>query len=464
MLSLVSHLLRFRLLDLGDNMSVDYLKELGNKAVKKALSLGVNDVAVMIHSGRRYMARFANNQITIIKHWNETNIGIRIRVGKKIVVGSTLNIAEVEKTVERLVSIAKYARENPLLTPLPEGPFKYTPVEKLYDKKVVEASDKIDELVERAISAALENGAERCAGQLSLGEGTRVLVTSTGVEASEQSTGISITVRAFADSEYSGTGVSCSRTLSSFNPEKAGEKAGKIARDSKNLRDIEPGKYDAVLDPLVAADLLGHVLGAATGLSVLMKSSFFTDKLGQKVGTDIVTIVDASREPDTLGARSFDDEGIPTQNTVVIEKGVLKSLLHNTMTAKAFKTNSTGNAGWIAPAPTVLKVLPGDFNEEELFREVKKGIYISNNWYTRFQNIREGIFSTVCRDGVFYIEDGEIKYAVKGLRIADSFLRLLNNIAALSKKLYHVHWWETPIPSWVPYVLVKEVNFTKTLF
>jgi len=206
------------------------------------------------------------------------------------------------------------------------------------------------------------------------------------------------------------------------------------------------------------------VLGAATGLSVLMKSSFFTDKLGQKVGTDIVTIVDASREPDTLGARSFDDEGIPTQNTVVIEKGVLKSLLHNTMTAKAFKTNSTGNAGWIAPAPTVLKVLPGDFNEEELFREVKKGIYISNNWYTRFQNIREGIFSTVCRDGVFYIEDGEIKYAVKGLRIADSFLRLLNNIAALSKKLYHVHWWETPIPSWVPYVLVKEVNFTKTLF
>ena len=445
-------------------MEVNNMKEIGKKAVDYALKLGANDVAVVVGSVESYMARFANNQITIIKHWNETNVRVRISYNKRIVVGNTLDLSEVKSLVEKLINIAKYAKENPLYAPLPEGPFKYISVDGVYDKRVIESSEKIADFVDEAISAALVNGAKRCAGQLTLRDSTRVLVTSTGVEASEKYSSVDITVRAFVDGEYSGTGVSCATNISDFNPSKAGEKAGRIAKDSIKLGEVEAGKYDTILDPLVAADLLGSVVGAASALSVLMKTSFLTDKLGQKVGSEVITIIDAGREPRTVGARSFDDEGVPTQNTTVIEKGVLKSLLHNTMTAKAFKTKSTGNAGWISPSPRVLKVLPGDYSEEEIFYEVKKGIYVSNNWYTRYQNIREGVFSTVCRDGVFLIENGEIKYAVKGLRIADTFPRILQNIVALTKTLYHVYWWETPLPSKTPYVLVKEVNFTKTLF
>ena len=445
-------------------MKVDEMKELGKKAVDYALKLGASDAAVIVGSAESYMARFANNQITIIKHWNEAGVRVRIGYNKRVVVGSTLDLSRVEALVEKLISIAKYAKENPFYAPLPQGPFEYTPIEGAYDKRVIESSEKIADFVDEAISAALANGAKRCAGQLTLRDSTRVLVTSAGVEASEKHSSIDITVRAFVDGEYSGTGVSCATNISDFNPSEAGEKAGRIAKEATKVGEIEAGRYDAVLDPLVAADLLGSVLGAASALDILMKTSFLTNKLGQKVGSESITIVDAGREPKTVGARSFDDEGVPTQNTTVIERGVLKSLLHNTMTAKAFKTKSTGNAGWISPSPRVLKVLPGDYNEEEIFREVKKGIYVSNNWYTRYQNIREGVFSTVCRDGVFLIENGEIKYAVRGLRIADTFPRILQNIVGLTKKLYHVYWWETPLPSKTPYVLVKEVNFTKTLF
>ena len=442
------------------------LIELGEQILKLAENKGIEDLAVLMRSSRSWMVRFANNQGTVIKHWNEVGVSVRIGYKKRIVIGTitSTDIKEINKALDRFLAIAKVSRENPFYTPLPEGPFKYESIKRSYDRRVLELVDKVDDVVETAINEALASGARRCAGQLSFGERTKVLVTTGGVRVSETSTAITLTVRGFFNGDSSGTGVSCSRTLDNFNPEEAGAKAGRIAREASRVGNIEAGKYDLVLDPLVVSNLFGHVLGAASGLGVYMKLSFFTNLIGKEVSTAILTIADGSREPGILGTTSFDDEGVPTQNTVVIERGVLKSLLHNSMTAKLFNVSSTGNAGWISPGPRVLKVNPGDYKEDEIFEEVKKGIYISNNWYTRYQNYREGTFSSVCRDGVFYIEDGELKFAVRGLRISDNFLLLLKNVKALSEKLYHVYWWESTLPSLVPYILASNVNITKTLF
>lgn len=447
-------------------MEGDELLELGERILELAEGKGVRDLAVLIRSSRSWMVRFANNQATIVKHWDE--VGVRVRIGykRRVVIGNitSTDIKEIDRALDKFLAIAKVSRENPLYTPLPKGPFKYELVEGSYDKRVLELVDKIDDIVKTAINEALANGAKRCAGQLSFGGGIKALVTTGGVKVSESSTSITLTVRGFSDGDASGTGVSCSRTLSNFNPEEAGAKAGRIARDASKVGNLEVGKYDLILDPLVVSNLFGYVLEAASGLGVYMKFSYFTDLLGKEVSTDILTITDSPKEPGVLGSTSFDDEGVPTQNTVVIERGVLKNLLHNSMTARLFNVSSTGNAGWIAPTPRVLKVSPGDYGEEELFEEIRRGIYISNNWYTRYQNYREGTFSSVCRDGVFYVEDGEFRFAVRGLRISDNFLSLLKNVKALSNKLYHVYWWESALPSLSPYVLVSNVNITKALF
>jgi len=439
--------------------------ELGERILKLAEEKGLKDVAVLVREPRHWMVRFANNQVTVVKHWDEVVVSIRIGYEKRLVVGTvtSADIKEIDRALDKFISIAKVSREIPFYTPLPEGPFKYEPIRMNYDNRILDIGNKIDNIIEAAINEALANGAKRCAGQLSFGESTKALVTTGGVRVSESSTAITLTIRAFSDGEASGTGVSCSRTLNAFSPEEAGSKAGRIAKEAVKVGNLEVGRYDVILDPLVVSNLFGHILGAASGLGVYMKLSYFTDLLGKEVSTEELTIIDASKEPGVLGSTMFDDEGVPTQNTTVIERGVLRSLLHNSMTAKLFNVSSTGNAGWISPTPRIVKVNPGDYKEDELFEEVKKGIYISNNWYTRYQNYREGIFSSVCRDGVFYVENGELKFAVRGLRISDSFPSLLKNVRALSNKLHHVHWWGSMLPSLSPYILISNVNITKAL-
>ena len=92
---------------------------------------------------------------------------------------------------------------------------------------------------------------------------------------------------------------------------------------------------------------------------------------------------------------------------------------------------------------------------------VKRGLFINNSWYTRFQDQSTGTFSTVPRDGVFLIENGEIVGTVSGIRISDSILNILQNISEVSKQEKYVKWWDEIHPSIMPYALIENVNITK---
>ena len=164
----------------------------------------------------------------------------------------------------------------------------------------------------------------------------------------------------------------------------------------------------------------------------------------------------------SVNNRAFDDEGFPVRENIFIDKGILKKYLHNTSTGKVFKTQTTGNAGLVQPRPWNIEMDPGDTSVDDLFRQVKKGLYLTNTWYTRFQNYATGDFSTIPRDGIFLIENGEIKQPWKDLRLSDNILRLLNQITGISKERQHVHWWiEVDPPSLSPYVLAEDIQMTR---
>jgi PmbA protein len=196
--------------------------------------------------------------------------------------------------------------------------------------------------------------------------------------------------------------------------------------------------------------------------SIMTQMSVFIDKIGKKVAPEIVTLKD-NPAPYSMSNRVFDDEGVPTRENVFINHGTLKTYLHNTSTAKIFKTETTGNAGLIAPGSWNVEMEPGDFHKEELFKEMKKGLYLTNTWYTRYQNYAKGDFSTIPRDGIFLVERGEIRKSLKDLRISDNARAMLENITGISKERQHVHWWgEADPPSLSPYVLMKDVHVTKS--
>ena len=162
-----------------------------------------------------------------------------------------------------------------------------------------------------------------------------------------------------------------------------------------------------------------------------------------------------------LGGRVFDDEGVKTRSNEIIGEGVLKGYLHNITTAKKWKTESTGSAGFVTPHAWNLEVEAGDSTFDEMVKETKKGIILTSNWYTRFKNYRTGEFSTVPRDGAYLVENGEIVKPLKGMRAGDDLQRLLTSIQMISKDREWIQWWEVDTPTHSPWLLIDGVTITR---
>jgi PmbA protein len=146
----------------------------------------------------------------------------------------------------------------------------------------------------------------------------------------------------------------------------------------------------------------------------------------------------------------------------VIEDGVLRTYLHNTSTARKYDTTTTANAGLIAPRPTNIVLSEGDHSFDELLAEMGTGLYITNTWYTRFQNYSTGDFSTIPRDGIFLVKNGEITASLKDIRVSENMIGLLSRIAAIGDRSEHIHWWEAETPTFTPAVMAKDVRITRS--
>ncbi|HYC26401.1 MAG TPA: metallopeptidase TldD-related protein, partial [Nitrososphaerales archaeon] len=241
----------------------------------------------------------------------------------------------------------------------------------------------------------------------------------------------------------------------------AGRRAGEGAKDMKEASEPEAGKYDVLLSPTVAANIIETVAGSASAFSVDAGTSYLTDKVGKRVASAEFSLVDHGTYRGGLGGRAFDDEGLATGSTEIIGKGVLKGYLHNLTTAKKWKTSSTGNAGYVTPHPWNLEVGAGDATHDEMIGEMKKGIVLTSNWYTRFKNYRTGEFSTVPRDGAYLVENGRVVRGLKGMRAGDDLLRILSSVKMLSKEREWVQWWEVDTPTLCPWVLTEGVTITR---
>ncbi len=427
--------------------------------VKKGKLLGADEVIAKTTLGRYRQTRFSNNEIDVSVAWNDYMTDVALSWKKRLVATQIKNFKGTGATMERLLKLAKVSKENPTYGGVSHGRFQYqknVADEALRDLK--NPSQNIEEAIE---AAKQESGQKTNTGGILFTKFEEVyLVSSEGPVCQDERSAIEFSIRAFSHTDASGHGVECSSNLKDFNPAKAGRKAGEIARLAKNPKPAREGKYDVVLDPLFWGSLLGIYAGMSSAFSVMVQMSIFANRIGQKVATDLVTFTDRPAGY-SVSNRSFDDEGVPTKGTTVIDHGVLKTYLHNTSTAKIFKTESTGNAGLVAPSAWNIEMEPGNVKKEEMISNLKHGLYLTNTWYTRFQNYATGDFSTIPRDGIFLIENGEVKQSLKDLRLSDNALRILGNITQASRERQHVHWWDADFPALCPYVLINDVQMTK---
>jgi PmbA protein len=212
---------------------------------------------------------------------------------------------------------------------------------------------------------------------------------------------------------------------------------------------------------MAIAPLLESAGGSLSMFDVEAGTSFFGNLLGKQVANPIVKIADDGTLPNGAGSSPFDAEGVPTQKNIAIDSGILKTYLYNTTLARKYKTKTTANAGIISPQPHNIIIEGGKSSKEKLFSQVENGLYITNIWYTRFQNYTTGDFSTIPRDGIFLIKRGQIVKPVKQLRISENMLNLLKNISGIANDVQQITSWEVHTPVFTPHILVKDVNITE---
>ncbi len=431
--------------------------------LRSALDRGFEEAAAAVDVYESVMVKFANSIVTVVQTWVGADAEMYLaRKGRVYVVERQVTgPADVERLVSDALRVVEVSEPAKPYAPLPEPTGK--PLEALSDRSLEEKMDRAAELAEEVIDAGTRvDSRVRMAGMVEVSTGVRIVYTSRGARLEEPYTSLEAYARALVD-DASGHWAYTTARYELEGLRRVGETAASFALEASRKPAVkpEPGFYQALLSPLVVGNLVGDLAWMASGLAVLMGFSVFAKHgVGSRIGSERVTVVDNPHDPDLPGSTGFDDEGVATIVKPVIEKGVVKSILHNTKTAAAMKTSSTGNAGYVMPRPWNVIVEPGDSDYDEMVAEIRRGFIVLNNWYTRFQNYYEGVFSTVTRDALLYVENGEIKGAVARLRIADTVPSMLSAVTLVGKEVFKVRWWEVPFPTKAPYMLVEKLRFT----
>jgi PmbA protein len=220
-------------------------------------------------------------------------------------------------------------------------------------------------------------------------------------------------------------------------PEYVGRMAAQRALRRLHAVKVETQKVPVVFEPRTARSLLDNIFEAVHGMSVYRQESFLAGKLGEKVASDEVTIIDDGTLPGLFGTTPFDDEGVASRRTVVIERGVLKSYLMNTYAARKLGMKTTGNAsrgltGNAGIGRGNFFLEKGVQTPEQIIAGIPNGFYVTELMGFGV-NVVTGDYSRGAAG--LWIRNGELAFAVSEVTIAGNLNDMLRGIEAIASDL-----------------------------
>jgi len=198
------------------------------------------------------------------------------------------------------------------------------------------------------------------------------------------------------------------------------------------------GELTVVMDGRVSGVFAHEVFGhACEADNVLHGKSFLGKLLGEKIGSDVVSIVDDATVERAYGSYFYDDEGVPAQRKVLLDRGVLKMFMHSRETAYRMGVNSTGNGRAMSPSHrTYVRmsntfILPGDWSVEEIIEDTRDGVYVIGEMGGMEDPVGGGFQVAALK--AYLIENGEATKLLKGVTISGKALDILKRIDAVGK-------------------------------
>ena len=387
----------------------------------------------------------------------ESGIGLKYIIGKQIgFTSSTLSQESPEAVVERAKSIARVSNEDLKFVSLPEPKKVSGSPEKYHDADTAAADSTI--LMEKAMEVVKGASADNVTvpnGSLRTSSVHYHIRNSLGVDVGSKGTvAFGFFTAKSEDDSGVGEGVQrCwSRELSSIDFPNIGEVLKSQALSVLTAKSFKEKWDDAVgvLAPSEGSEILYSLVAfAANGDNVNKKSSPWTDKVGETVAGENISILDNGLSEKGLLGSIVDDEGVPTQKTQIIENGVLKSYFFDSYSANQLEMQSTGNgirriardlAGrFTAPAVcagTTMEVKPGTKSVDDIISEIKRGVYVEHFAWPIVDPM-SGTFSNEIRNARI-IENGELGGPIKyALWVGNLYESLKGNVMVANDPAVH---------------------------
>lgn len=423
-------------------------KELPAGLINSSIKTGADQAEVYLEEGKELLIRIRKGEIEVLKQTQTRGLGLRVFVKSKLGFSYTSDFtpASLEDLIKKTIFLAKNSSEDEL-NGLPEKskiPIEKTDL-KVFDNHLKDFPTEMKiELAKRAEDAAFSadpkitnsEGAEYNDHEIQI-----YLANSSGVNLEFKKTAVSLFCSPVAEkngekrANYFWDAKSLLEDLES--PEKIGRTSAERALRMLGSKKIETQKVPIVFDPITASGFLAGISYAVNGLSASKNSTFLAGKLNQKIGSDLLTVWDDGTMSKGLGSSPFDGEGIPTQQKKVFDKGVLRTFLHNSYSAKKMKTIPTGNASRDYSSIPRISALNfylenGKTDPVEIIKEIKKGFYVTG--LAGFgMNIVTGDYSQMAEG--MWIENGELSFPVSQVTIAGTILDIFNGIERVGNDL-----------------------------
>jgi len=425
---------------------MDY-KALAEGIVKKALTLGADEAETFVENRREFTLRVRNEDVETIKQATSKGIGLTVFRDEKLGFSYTSDLSEesIEEFAKKTVQLSLVADSKPWngLPDVSEGKIRDLD---LYDPSVSDIpNDKKIKIAKEVEKMALDRDkriTKSYGSSFGDTEEEVFLVNSKGVSLSFKNTQVGFSVSVVAgegNDMQSGGWSSYKRHFKELDTiEHVAEKAGKRAVEKLGARPVATQKASVVYDRYAAGSFWYGILFAMNGDSVYKKTTFLTDLLEKPVASELITVTDDPAIPRHISSVPFDGEGKITRKNILIDKGILKMFIYDTITARkaGVQVNTiTRRRGFrSAPYGSFLNVVVqnGSESREKLISGIKNGFYVTE-LRGLGTDIPTGNYS--CGASGFWIKDGELSFPVDGVTLGGNALDMLKRIEAVANDL-----------------------------
>lgn len=429
------------------------LLQIANNVLAQALKAGATDAEAVAYEGDEFSALVRLGQVETLKESGSRAVGLRVFNGLRTASTSSSDLSRegLERLVEGAVALAKITSEDPF-TGLPdEGEFGQLEGDLgLYFEDVNEQppAERIEiarrcEAAAMAYDTRIQNSG---GGDFDTATSHKVMVNSRGFTGEYRRSYCGFSAAPIAHDEHGrmqrNYWYSSGRTMRTLeSPEEIGRIAAQRTLRRLGARQVKTQRAPVVFSPEIAKSIMGSIFEAANGDAIYRHATFFDEMLGERVAGENITVVDdGTMVLDGIGGfgtTPFDGEGLPTRRTGLVERGILKSYVTNTYTARKLGIKSTGNASrGLAGNPGIgagnFYLEPGTMSPEELIGEIKQGLYVTETMGFGV-NLVTGDYSQGASG--LWIEDGELTFPVEEITIAGNLKDMYRNIVAIGNDL-----------------------------